>query len=220
LIARSEKDMEAARKAAQAADDLRRKIEDGRNQPPPAGTAPVDIAKPNQPDKEPQVAALPKGDRSVPPDITNPALMQPARPFADGRGHMNQPVVGVLLHGYGEDDGSGLNLKGIQIAARGRAVVTSPADGWVLYAGTFRSYGKLLIINGGGGYHVVLAGMERIDVEIGQFVLAGEPVGEMGDRKLPSAQIADIKSGQPVLYVEFRKDGTPIDPSPWWAKNT
>jgi Peptidase family M23 len=89
-------------------------------------------------------------------------------------------------------------------------------DGWVVYAGQFRSYGQLLILNAGGGYHVLLAGMERISVDLGQFVLTGEPVAAMGDGPHSAAAIA-IGSSQPVLYVEFRKDGTPVDPSPWWA---
>jgi septal ring factor EnvC (AmiA/AmiB activator) len=72
-----------------------------------------------------------------------------------------------------------------------------------------------LIINAGGGYHVLLAGLSQIDVRSGQFVLAAEPVGTMsgGQKNTPSsAQISG-----PVLYVEFRKDGRPIDPDPWWA---
>jgi septal ring factor EnvC (AmiA/AmiB activator) len=72
-----------------------------------------------------------------------------------------------------------------------------------------------LILNAGGGYHVVLAGMERISVNVGQFVLTGEPVAVMGNGSQGSATPAP--SSRPVLYVEFRKDGTPIDPSPWWA---
>ena len=62
------------------------------------------------------------------------------------------------------------------------AQVTAPCDGWVVFAGNFRSYGQLLIINAGGGYHVLLAGMERITVDLGQFVLTGEPVAVMGKR--------------------------------------
>jgi septal ring factor EnvC (AmiA/AmiB activator) len=96
--------------------------------------------------------------------------------------------------------------------------VTTPCDGWVVYAGPFRSYGQLLILNAGGGYHVLIAGMERISVNIGQFVLTGEPVATMGS----TSQVASIlatNASQPVLYVEFRKDGTPIDPGPWWAAN-
>jgi septal ring factor EnvC (AmiA/AmiB activator) len=100
------------------------------------------------------------------------------------------------------------------IATRAAAQVTAPCDGWVVYAGPFRSYGQLLILNAGGGYHVLLAGMERISVELGQFVLTGEPVAVMGAGGPATAAGA---SGQPVLYVEFRKDGAPVDPSPWWA---
>lgn len=95
--------------------------------------------------------------------------------------------------------------------------MTAPCDGWVVYAGRFRSYGQLLILNAGDGYHVVLAGMDRIDVELGQFVLTGEPVGVMGSQRLASAMVPDASLSQPVLYIEFRKDGASIDPAPWWA---
>jgi septal ring factor EnvC (AmiA/AmiB activator) len=73
-----------------------------------------------------------------------------------------------------------------------------------------------LILNAGGGYHVVLAGMDGISVNVGQFVLTGEPVAAMGNGSQPAATQAS-GSSRPVLYVEFRKDGTPIDPNPWWA---
>ena len=90
----------------------------------------------------------------------------------------------------------------------------------MVYAGPFRTYGQLLILNAGGGYHVLLAGMDRISVDLGQFVLTGEPVAVMGERRGSQASAAvTAGSNQPVLYVEFRKDGTPIDPSPWWAAN-
>ena len=72
----------------------------------------------------------------------------------------------------------------MSIATRTGGQVSSPADGWVVYAGPFRSYGQLLIINAGDGYHVLLAGMERIDVQLGQFVLAGEPVAAMASPKI------------------------------------
>ena len=74
-----------------------------------------------------------------------------------------------------------------------------------------------MILNAGGGYDVLLAGMERISVDLGQFVLTGG-VAVMGY----GAQSAVAKAGgvsQPVLYVEFRKDGVPVDPGPWWAVN-
>ena len=75
-----------------------------------------------------------------------------------------------------------------------------------------------MIINAGGGYYVVLAGMERINVNVGQFVLVGEPVAVMGDGSAKTAAAIAIGSAQPVLYVEFRKDGAAIDPGPWWVK--
>ncbi len=135
--------------------------------------------------------------------------------LAAARGRLPQPVAGETILRFGETDAAGLASKGLSIATRADTAVTSPCDGAVIFAGPFRSYGKLLIINGGDGYHVVLAGMERIDVEIGQTVLAGEPVGFMGSG--PEA-VGRSERDRPVLYVEFRKDGTSIDPSPWWAK--
>ncbi len=140
--------------------------------------------------------------------------------FADTRGLLPRPVNGAEVKGFGEDDGLGGTTAGIQIATRGGAGVSSPSDGWVVYAGPFRSYGQLLIINAGGGYHVLLAGMERINVELGQFVLAGEPVGVMGNRQLASVGAEGTGAQQPLLYVEFRKDGTSIDPAPWWARSS
>jgi len=128
------------------------------------------------------------------------------------------PVNGVRIREFGTADGFGGNQKGVSIATRTGAQITAPCDGWVVYAGTFRSYGQLLILNAGGGYHVLLAGMERISVDLGQFVLTGEPVAVMGSGSQVSAA-AVAKPKQPVLYVEFRKDGTPIDPGPWWSTN-
>ena len=83
----------------------------------------------------------------------------------------------------------------------------APADGWVVYAGPFRSYGQVLILNAGDGYHIVLAGMERIDAGLGQFVLGGEPVAAMGATRLASIGDIEHTSAQAILYVEFRKDG-------------
>jgi hypothetical protein len=73
-----------------------------------------------------------------------------------------------------------------------------------------------LILNAGGGYHVLLAEMEWISVDLGQLVLTGEPAAVMGGGSQVSTAVA-TGTKQPVLYVEFRKDGTPIDPSPLWA---
>ena len=97
-------------------------------------------------------------------------------------------------------------------------MVSAPADGSVLYSGPYRSYGQLLIIDAGEGYYVLLAGMERTYVSRGEAVLSGEPVGVVGDGSSKMAAAAAVGAVQPVLYIELRKDGTAIDPGPWWAK--
>jgi septal ring factor EnvC (AmiA/AmiB activator) len=146
----------------------------------------------------------------------DPGRLAPAVAFASLRGQVPIPVNGVKLKDFGAPDSSGGAEKGVSIATRAGAQVTAPADGWVVYSGPFRSYGQLLILNVGGGYHVLLAGMERISVDLGQFVLTGEPVAVMGNGSHIAAVLA-TGSSQPVLYVEFRKDGVPVDPGPWWA---
>jgi septal ring factor EnvC (AmiA/AmiB activator) len=149
--------------------------------------------------------------------LNDPARLAPAVAFASAKGRLPLPVNGVRIKEFGAPDGVGGTEKGLTVAARPGAQITAPCDGWVVYAGVFRNYGQLLILNAGSGYHVLLAGMGRISVDPGQFVVTGEPVAVMGGGggQVPAALAAS--SGQPVLYVEFRKDGTPVDPSPWWA---
>jgi murein hydrolase activator len=149
----------------------------------------------------------------------DPARLAPKIPFSEAKGLLPQPASGETLLNFGESDGYGGTTRGISIKTRQRANVVSPADGWVAFAGPFRSYGRLLIINAGGGYYVLLAGMDQISVDVGQFVLAGEPVAAMGETSLMSLAGGAIEKNNPVLYVEFRKDGGSIDPSPWWAKS-
>ena len=148
--------------------------------------------------------------------FASPARMKPAMPFELTKGTLPLPAQGKRLKRFGEADGVGGSLRGISLQTRGEARIIAPTDGWVVYAGPFRSYGNLLIINAGGGYHVLLAGMGRIDVSLGQFVLAGEPVAVMG--AVLQAGQGNNDNSRPVLYVEFRKDGRPIDPGPWWAE--
>src|ERR1700712_1160319 len=150
--------------------------------------------------------------------LKDPGRLSPAIAFASAKGLFALPVNGVKIRDFAGSDGVGGVEKGISLATRAGAQVTTPCDGWVVYAGPFRSYGQLLILNAGGGYHVLIAGMERISVNIGQFVLTGEPVAIMGSTSQVASILATTAS-QPVLYVEFRKDGTPIDPGPWWAAN-
>lgn len=144
------------------------------------------------------------------------ARLKPATPFSDLKGRVAYPVVGAPTKNFGDPDGFGGQEKGVSIAAPEGATVSTPIDAWVAYAGPYRSYGQLLILNAGEGYYLVLAGMERIQVAVGQFVLAGEPVAAMG---AAHAATPGIGATQPVLYIELRKNDAVIDPNPWWAKS-
>ncbi len=168
---------------------------------------------------DPQKRPPKRGNLSA---LNDPSRMGPAVAFVSAKGRLSLPVNGTKIRDFGASDGTGGIEKGISISTRPGAQVTAPCDGWVLYAAPYRSYGQLLILNVGGGYYVLLAGMERITVDPGQFVLTGEPVAMMGSgTHVASATAPDsssvIGSPQPVLYIEFRKDGTPIDSTPWWA---
>ena len=132
--------------------------------------------------------AAAKGDPAA--LMKDPKRTSPAIAFASAKGLFKLPVNGRKIRDFGGTDDSGGAEKGISLASRPGAQVTTPCDGWVVYAGPFRSYGQLLILNAGGGYHVLIAGMERISVNIGQFVLTGEPVATMGT----TSQVADRKS--------------------------
>jgi septal ring factor EnvC (AmiA/AmiB activator) len=140
------------------------------------------------------------------------ALTPPPGPALDETpGKLPLPVRGRLVRGYGAPDPSGLETRGITIEARPNAQVVSPASGRIVFAGPFRGYGQLVIIASGEGYHTLLAGLVRIDGVVGQKILAGEPVGQMG-----AGSDATDKSGL-MLYVELRKQGKPINPLPWLA---
>jgi len=145
--------------------------------------------------------------------MLQPGRMQPAIPFANSQGLLPLPVQGKILMRFGQWDQNGAPSRGIHLETREDAQVVSPCDGLILYAGPFRSYGQLLIINPGGGYHVVIAGMDRIDAQQGQYVLAGEPIAAMG----AETHTAERSPKRPTLYVEFRRDQQSIDPEPWWS---
>jgi septal ring factor EnvC (AmiA/AmiB activator) len=162
------------------------------------------------------LASAETGDRPA-QSLGSVDRLAPSVSFANARGLLPLPANGEQTVAFGGDDGLGGRSQGIGLITRPGAQVSSPTDGWIVYSGPFRSYGQLLIINAGDGYHVLLAGMERLDVQLGQFVLAGEPVAAMASQRLASVGAVDVGAEQPVLYVEFRKDGASIDPAPWWA---
>jgi septal ring factor EnvC (AmiA/AmiB activator) len=138
---------------------------------------------------------------AAPSDPTRPKTL---RGLDAPHAEMVWPVSGDLIQRFGEADRSGRPNQGLTLQAMRRGVVVAPFDGRVDYVGPFRGYGLILIIRHGGGYHSLLAGMGRVDVTAGQWLLAGEPVGSLPD--------ADDKSAGATLYLEFRRDGRPVDP--------
>lgn len=121
------------------------------------------------------------------------------------KGALPFPVRGRIEENFGDISLSGAHAKGMTIVPRANAQVIAPFSGIVLFSGPFKTYGQLLILDNGDGYLTLLAGMERINVSVGQEILGGEPIGTMGNR-------------DPRLYVEIRKSGQPIDPRPWFSK--
>ncbi|MCP8895907.1 murein hydrolase activator EnvC [Shinella daejeonensis] len=141
----------------------------------------------------------------------------PAYEFSQLQSRLDHPVAGDVLRRFGDADGTGHDSQGMILAANPGALVTAPADGWIVFAGTFRSYGRMIILNAGEGYHLVLSGMDRVSVREGQFVVAGEPLAVMGEKRVASVNALALETDRPTLYIEFRKNGKPVDSRPWWS---
>ncbi len=138
------------------------------------------------------------------------SIPMPARndsAFYKSKGNLPLPARGRITQNYGAPLESGLTAKGMTLQTRNGAQIVAPFDGTILFAGPFKSYGNLLIVEHGDGYHSLLAGLGTIDVNVDQNILTGEPVGKMST------------TGIQKLYIEFRKDGQPIDPTDWFAAN-
>lgn len=185
---------------ADEAEDLRDLIARLAEAEPPA-SKPETAAEPeaeDEPEAEgEQVAAL--------PDAPLPDLEPEIRAFPTVPGKLVMPVRGDIVVGYGGVTSTGEASRGIYLETRPGAQVVVPYDGQVVYAGEFRGYGLILIVEHSDGYHSLLAGLGRVDARVGQWVLAGEPAGAM----------ATGTDNDPELYVELRRAGQPIDPAPW-----
>ncbi|ATO56966.1 Septal ring factor EnvC, activator of murein hydrolases AmiA and AmiB [Bartonella sp. 1-1C] len=134
--------------------------------------------------------------------------------FQSKKGHFLLPVSGKKIQHF--NNNSHVARFGEVIATEPEAVVVAPADALVAFSGSFRSYGQLIILNVGHGYYITLIGMAKINVTQGQFVLSGEPIGMMGTEFIANTIALDIGKKTPMLYIEFRKHGKPVDPNPWW----
>lgn len=149
--------------------------------------------------------------------LSNRERQQPAVPFEQAKGFLRLPSSGVRVIDYGAGDGFGGISRGISLVTRAEAEVVAPADGWVLYQGNYLNYGQIVIINAGQDYTVLLAGLDAVSVETGQFVLMGEPIGTMGSRTIAGTSASSAGVSRPTLYIEMRKNDEPVDPSGWWA---
>jgi murein hydrolase activator len=172
-------------------DAAKRRDVTGPESPPKAipnlGATPTPVAAP---------AAIPAG----------PAKPTKLKSFLYAPGNYLVPASGKLVQSFGQPNDVGLTSQGLAYETRSGGQVVAPYDGRVLFAGPFRGYGQILIIEHDGGYDSLIAGLERLDVSVGQWLITGEPVGIMpkGEEK-------------PRLYLELRHDGQPINPLPWLA---
>lgn len=115
------------------------------------------------------------------------------------------PVAGTVVRRFGDRLPSGGRSDGVSLAATRGAKVAAPGSGLVQYAGPVKGWGVILILRLSGGYHLVLAGLDRSSVSVGQSVAAGQTVGWM----------PDARQSAPELYLEVRADGDPVDPARW-----
>ena len=149
--------------------------------------------------------------------FANSARTQPAVPFPLTKGYLVQPSTGETVVNFGANDGRGGIAQGQSIVTPAAAQVVAPADGWVLYKGPYLNYGQIVILNTGDGYTALLAGLETITADIGQFVQMGEPLGTMGSRTIGRTVTTSAGNARPTLYIELRQNNEPFDPSFWWA---
>jgi len=135
-------------------------------------------------------------------------------PMADATirppGVLLQPAPGSILRRFGEPLAGGGRSNGVTLAAARGAKVVSPGEGLVQYVGPVKGWGVILILRLAGGYHLVLAGLERTSVQAGQSVAAGQPVGWAPDGRQSTSE----------LYLEVREQGAPVDPARWMNKTT
>lgn len=130
----------------------------------------------------------PQPERSIVADAATPP------PPAIGLPRYTLPVDGRLVGGFGDP-----RSRGISIAARGGAQVVAPGGGRVVFAGPYRGYGKIVIIDHAGGWTSLVTNLFQLDARVGEVVIAGAPLGIAG-------------AGQPVLTLELRHNGAPVNP--------
>lgn len=134
-------------------------------------------------------------------DATAPAAA-PAR--AVGPPPYRLPVAGQLVTGLGEVSSEGVRSRGLTLATWPGAQVVAPTGGRVLYAGRFRRYGNIVILDHGAGWTSLVAGLDRVLVRVGDVLVQGSPIGR-------APQSGGAGGDGPRITVELRRQGRPVD---------
>ena len=138
------------------------------------------------------------------------AAPAPEAPGVSSDAESRLPAVGPVVGRFGDREGTGWTAQGITVRTRPSGQVVAPRAGTVVFAEPYLDYGELLIIDHGEGYHVLLAGLGRLDARVGDDLVSGEPIGIMGSET----------GNADRLYIELRRGGRPIDPLPWLTENS
>lgn len=174
-----------------------------RAAPATPGLKPPGRKPAGKPPLRPDIASTAK-PRDLPGGASSAAALRLAPSVA---GSPLAPAVGTRLRKFGAVV-DGVKNEGLTLATRSAAQVIAPKDARVQYAGVFRTYGLMAILDVGDGVLVIVSGLDSLYPEAGQWVLAGEPIGRMADQKSPS----------PELYLEVRRNGEPVDPEKWLGR--
>jgi murein hydrolase activator len=152
--------------------------------------------------------ALPEPDASA--GLRNPGTAETPAVALSPPARLILPAAGTVIRSFGEPLAGGGRSNGLTLAAAKGARAVSPAAGLVQYVGPVKGWGVIVILRLAGGYHLVLAGLERTSVQVGQSVAEGQPVGYAPDASHSTSE----------LYLEVREQGSPVDPARWLDKNT
>ncbi|WP_275392448.1 peptidase M23 [Aliiroseovarius sp. Z3] len=144
--------------------------------------------------------------------------------FTSVKGRLAMPALGQIIRRYDEVDAAGVRRPGYVIATRPMAIVTTPWPATIRYLGPLLDYGNVAIVEPGDGYLMVLAGLGQLYGEVGEVLPKGAPIGLMAGADVSGDQAFLIAAEQgtgadasETLYIEIRENGTPVDPSNWFA---
>lgn len=133
------------------------------------------------------------------PDLAEVTVEPIASPSATALGRYILPVAGRLVAGFGDTGADGVRSRGISLAPRPTAQVIAPAAGRVAFAGLYEGFGNIVIIDHGGGWTTLVTGLVRLDAQVGERLVEGSPLGLTGP-------------GRPVVTIELRRGGEPVNP--------